>query len=355
MPTSDTSNTGVPAISGTHTAGGTGVFGESTGPVPATGVQGASTDGRGVTGESGSAQGVLGFSRRYNGVEGQSESRDASGVYGETPAGWGTAGRTRGRADRSGIWGDHLGDGPGVLGTGATGVFGASARPDGVGALGLDHAGPGAIGVLGTSAPGTGVKGMTFDGTGVVGTCFTSSPDTHAVAVHGIRMGTTGLAGRFDGDVRVTGNLSKASGTFVIDHPLDPANKVLRHSFVESPDMLNIYNGIAVLDASGEALVELPHWFEALNGTYRYALTPLGDPGPDLHVADEIEGNRFRIGGGTPDMRVSWQVTGIRRDPYALHHPVVVEEDKVETQRGRYLHPREHGVPETGGLGVAQG
>jgi hypothetical protein len=30
----------------------------------------------------------------------------------------------------------------------------------------------------------------------------------------------------------VLGALSKGSGTFVIDHPLDPKNKLLYHSFV---------------------------------------------------------------------------------------------------------------------------
>jgi hypothetical protein len=44
---------------------------------------------------------------------------------------------------------------------------------------------------------------------------------------------------------------------FRIDHPLDPANKYLNHSAVESPDMKNIYDGVVTLDADGEAVVEL--------------------------------------------------------------------------------------------------
>ena len=43
--------------------------------------------------------------------------------------------------------------------------------------------------------------------------------------------------------------LSKSIGTFKIDHPLDPANKYLSHSFVELPDMMNIYNGNVMTDA----------------------------------------------------------------------------------------------------------
>src|SRR5919197_2426169 len=67
-----------------------------------------------------------------------------------------------------------------------------------------------------------------------------------------------------NGDVNITGRLHKAGGSFKIDHPLDPENKYLYHSFVESPDMKNVYDGVVVLDAAGEALVPLPDWFEAL-------------------------------------------------------------------------------------------
>jgi hypothetical protein len=150
---------------------------------------------------------------------------------------------------------------------------------------------------------------------------------------------TTGPAAHLVGDVTVTGTLSKSAGSFKIDHPLDPANKVLSHSFVESPDMMNVYNGNAVLDAKGEAWVELPAWFEALNRDFRYQLTAIGGPGPNLHVADKVKGNRFRIAGGTAGLEVSWQVTGIRQDGYAKLHPIVVEEDKPAAERGTYLCP----------------
>ena len=57
-------------------------------------------------------------------------------------------------------------------------------------------------------------------------------------------------AGYFSGNVKVTGNLdvdgtlSKAAGAFRINHPLSPATRYLQHSFVESPDMKNIYDGV---------------------------------------------------------------------------------------------------------------
>jgi hypothetical protein len=139
--------------------------------------------------------------------------------------------------------------------------------------------------------------------------------------------------------VNVTGSLTKGSGTFKIDHPLDPQGKYLYHSFVESPDMMNVYNGNVVLSAFGEATVELPDWFEALNREFRYQLTCIGGFAP-VFVADEIVGNRFRIAGGRPGLKVSWQVTGIRHDAYAEANRVQVEVEKGPNERGRYLHPK---------------
>jgi hypothetical protein len=142
-----------------------------------------------------------------------------------------------------------------------------------------------------------------------------------------------------NGNLNVNGNVAKLSGSFKIDHPLDPANKYLYHSFVESPDMMDIYNGIVVLDKAGEAWITMPDWFQALNGDFRYQLTAIGAPGPNLYVAKEISGNRFKIAGGKPGKKVSWQVTGIRHDAYAEDHRIPVEEVKPAGERGKYLYP----------------
>jgi len=154
-----------------------------------------------------------------------------------------------------------------------------------------------------------------------------------------------GWAGYFGGDVDVNGTLFKNAGAFKIDHPLDPANKYLYHSFVESPDMLNIYNGNVVLDANGEAVVALPDWFGAINRDFRYQLTCIGGFAP-VYIAEEIANNQFKIAGGKSGMKISWQVTGIRQDAWANAHRIPVEVEKSERERGYYIRPELYGAPE---------
>jgi hypothetical protein len=156
-----------------------------------------------------------------------------------------------------------------------------------------------------------------------------------------------GDAAEFSGGVLVNGELTKASGGFLIDHPLDPTNKYLYHSFVESPDMMNVYSGNSLLDSKGEAWVTLPGYFDALNDRVSYHLTPIGGPSPGLYVAAGDRENRFRIAGGPPGLQVSWLVTGVRADRYARAHRIVPEVLKDETARGRYLHAREWGQPDS--------
>lgn len=130
------------------------------------------------------------------------------------------------------------------------------------------------------------------------------------------------------GDAAVSGSVGKGGGSFVIDHPLDPFNKLLFHSFVESPDAKNIYDGIATLDANGEARVQLPDYFEALNKDFSYEVKPIGTPMPNLHIKEEVKGNTFVIGGGVAGGKVSWQVTGTRQDPYIVDNPIQTEVPK---------------------------
>jgi hypothetical protein len=208
-------------------------------------------------------------------------------------------------------------------------------------------------GVTGNSQKSPGVAGNSKDGFGVVG--FSGN----WAGLYGESVNN--YAAILNGKVKIIGNLEKAGGSFKIDHPLDPANKYLCHSFVESPDMKNVYDGIVVLDRKGKAEIELPDWFGALNKDFRYQLTAIGAPGPNLYIAEEIsdkttnytsnnKNSRFKIAGGTSGMKVSWQVTGIRKDPWANDHRIEVEEEKPAKERGYYLHPDLYSQPEEKGI-----
>jgi len=158
---------------------------------------------------------------------------------------------------------------------------------------------------------------------------------------HGLR---TNMTVSSNGNVAITGTLSKGAGTFKIDHPLDPANKYLYHSFVESPDMMNVYNGNIITNQHGIATVILPDYFEALNRDFRYQLTVIGQFAQAI-VAKEISRHSFTIKTSKPGVKVSWQVTGIRHDAYAEAHRIQVEEEKPPQEQGHYLHPELFGAP----------
>lgn len=133
---------------------------------------------------------------------------------------------------------------------------------------------------------------------------------------------------KFNGNLAIVGSLTKGSGTFEIDDPIDPANKILFHSFVESPDALNIYDGIATLDDNGEVTIPLPDYYDDLNQDSTYQYSPLDQSMPDLYVKTEEADNQFTIAGGVPGGQVSWQISGVRHDPYLLANPIIPEVEK---------------------------
>lgn len=310
----------------------------------------------GVFGGNQQGPGVLGTSQLSHGVEGS--SAQGWGVYGHSSAGDGVFG-TSSSSGAAGVRGTNT-TGDGVVGesahVGMSGVYGASSVMGGHGVTGRNTAGDAwgflaeSTGNLDLGAYGSANTGVRGDGTniGVLGIALNET----AQGVVGVNFSSDfgGYAGKFEGDVYVSGSLVKGGGSFRIDYPLDPEHRYLTHSFVESPDMMNIYNGNAILDGAGEATVLLPEWFEALNRDFRYQLTPIGSPAPGLHVAEEIASGRFRIAGGQPGQKVSWQVTGVRQDAWAEAHRVVVESEKPPSEQGLLLHPVEHGMPREMGV-----
>ena len=317
-----TGSFGAGSISATSSSsGGTAVYayaGSSTGSngviaSGATGVAGYTTVNGSIAvygnaGNSTGSNGVVGYGA--TGVAGNSTITGSYGTYGSGSTGvWGNSNGTGANVGVSGT-----SSGTGVSGTGANGVLGSSASSGGVG-----------MGAYNTST----------------GDAFFAENQSG------------GFAAFFLGDVDVDGNLSKAGGSFKIDHPLDPANKYLYHSFVESPDMMNIYNGNVTTDAEGNAVVHLPEWFESLNRDFRYQLTVLGQFSQAI-VASKVANHQFAVKTDKPNVEVSWQVTGIRQDAWANAHRIPVEVSKPEAERGSYLHPELFGAPAEKSLGVVR-
>jgi len=296
------------------------------------GVRGVSVSGHGTTGFASATQtaGVFGVNDTLGGL---------AGVFGRSVNGWGT----RGDSDN--------GDGVAGFSTG-TNRAGVLGRADnGYGVSGFSSFGFGVWGHsdgFGGNRAGVYGSNNTVGGNGVVGE---ANVGTSAYGVWG--KSTSGWAGYFTGRVNVTGSFFSPDKHFKIDHPLDPANQYLVHASVESAERMNIYDGIVILNALGEATVMMPDWFEALNRDFRYQLTSINGFAP-VYIAEEISGNRFKIAGGSPGGKVSWQVTGTRHDPYAQAHPMQVEEQKVSPERGYYMHPNLYNQPETKSIEYAR-
>jgi len=276
-----------------------------------------------IVGENDSTGAVQAF-----GIAGLSRASTGGGVVAA-----GVLGRTEGGG--IGVFGTTNSDsGQGVWGESFASTFSANGfAPDGV--VGISHSSFGNGVEASNDAGGNGVFASTNSGSGVV--ALSTSGDAVFAATN------SGSAGEFFGDVDIEGTLSKSAGSFKIDHPLNPASKYLYHSFVESPDMMNIYNGNVVTDAQGKAEVRMPEWFEALNRDFRYQLTVIGQFAQAI-VAGKMANNAFIIQTDKPNVEVSWQVTGIRQDAYANAHRIPLEQLKSDQERGFYLHPELFGA-----------
>jgi len=355
----------------TSDGSGAGVFGFNNG-AGGTGVRGDAFFGTGVRGISSTGFGVFGSSDTYTAIEARSNtgfgifgsSGTNTGIHGQSEGGTGVFGGTSG-SGKAGVHGLNFnpgskteGGGPGVLGESliSTGVHGISGR--GIGVLGFSGAstgvGVGVYGLGGNNDPGGGGHGVIAEGGHATGAGYRGGDGLIASAGNGSAGAADGRAGIFFGNVEIGGTLTKFGGSFRIDHPLDPANKYLSHSFVESPDMMNIYNGNVTTDSNGDATVTLPDYFSALNRDFRYQLTVIGQFAQSI-VADEIADNRFTIKTDKPHVKVSWQVTGIRQDPWANRNRIKVEDEKPVAERGFFLDPELYDQPHEKSLpGVRQ-
>ncbi len=332
-------------VTGTTTSLGdeAGVFGQAQGDGGA-GVRGKAVAGPGVEASSVAGPGVHATSDQAHGVIGEAKASNAVGVLGRNDA-------------SSGVGVDgYSGNGTAVRATSSKGKAIDASTFSGT-AVHVNSAS--GIGIDCYAGGGPAVKAMSFGGTaieagavskGVSATVFGGSSAAPGVAVEGILLASgdavkgtvafngagihgTGYsklgcwAGLFDGDVSIKGILYKYASLFSIDHPLDPERRTLNHAAVEGPEYKTFYDGVATLGRDGRATVRLPVWFAALNGEPRHQLTAMGAPAPDLHVRS-MKRDSFVIAGGSPGMKVCWQVTGVRRDAWARANPLQVETRK---------------------------
>ncbi len=284
---------------------------------------------RGVkTGTTGTFPGVWG--------ETESASANASGIRG-------FVNNTASGAGSAGVYGKNF-----STINSNYGVFGEAVSTSGRGVYGYASSGTGTTyGVYGHSVSGSGsaIYGINTNnvGDGVIGDV---SESYFGIAVWGIGPAGGGIGGMFTGDVDVSRNLY-VSGmkNFMIDHPLDPANKTLLHFCIEGPEPYNLYRGTATLDESGSSWVTLPDYFHAINIDFSYQLTAVGAPMPDLHIGAPVSDGKFLVSGGAPGKQVCWEVTARRNDPWVRDNGFQTERPKPEDERGTYIYPKGYGQP----------
>lgn len=237
---------------------------------------------------------------------------------------------------------------------GTAGLFRSSDATSGVAdalsGIGVSGNGAGTSGLSQATAGVTqGVYGEVAspNGMGVYGINFTAS--NNGFGVFGNNNSATGFAVFANGRFGTSG-----SKLFVIDHPLDPANKTLLHYTSESPEPQNFYNGTVLTDAKGYATVTLPDYYESINRDARYTLTVVDD-GETMgfvmaKVVSKMRDGRFVIRTSEPNVEVSWEVKALRNDRWVREYGAPTEEEKTEIQRGRYYSPELYGQPASKGI-----
>jgi hypothetical protein len=145
------------------------------------------------------------------------------------------------------------------------------------------------------------------------------------------------------GDLHVHGNLSKNSGTFLIEHPLPEKKDThnLCHSFIEGPKADLIYRGKAILE-NGIKTINIDTvsnmtegTFAVLNGDVQCFTTNESDWD---NVKGSVDGNILTIESQNTfsTSTVSWMVIGERRDPYMLNAPITDGDGHLITEPTKF-------------------
>ena len=146
----------------------------------------------------------------------------------------------------------------------------------------------------------------------------------------------SGGSAAFSDDLSVTGALSKGSGSFKIDHPLEDKKDThhLVHSFIEGPQADLIYRGTVDL-VGGTATINIDTEAGMSEGTFVLLNTNIqcftsNETNWDA-VKGKVEGNILTIEcqNSSSTATVSWMVVGERQDQHMLDTKWTDENGKV--------------------------
>jgi len=148
------------------------------------------------------------------------------------------------------------------------------------------------------------------------------------------------------GAVTISGSLSKGSGSFRIDHPLESMNKThqLVHSFIEGPQADLIYRGKLSL-VNGKAQANIDKVSAMTDGTFEVLCREVqcfttNESGWDL-IKGKVIGNIIYIESQNPNStdEISWMVIGERKDKHMMDTEWTDDNGKVIVEPLKPIEP----------------
>ena len=222
----------------------------------------------------------------------------------------------------------------------AHGVIGVSVNQSGV--VGLTYASSGTYGVYGSSNGGsTGVYGYSASGYGITGisqSFYSGNFVCQATALQNSFYVGNNASYNFIvnniGGAAFAGNLSKASGSFRIDHPHPSKNEThhLVHSFIEGPKADLIYRGTAQLH-NGLAKINIDKESNMTEGTFELLCQTVQcfttNESDWDNVKGFVNGNILTVQSQNNNSSsiISWMVIGERKDQHMIEHETFTDKD----------------------------
>lgn len=211
----------------------------------------------------------------------------------------------------------------GVLGQ-TTSVSGVSVGVKGISTTEAALSGalvPSTAGVMGSSSAGDGVRGVTQNLSGGSGVIGIRTASTGSIQTSGELGFSSAVAGYFEGDVTITGDLDVlgAGKNFVEPHPTD-ASKAIRYTALEGGESGTYFRGRARFQ-NGIARISAPEDFRLTTAPegLTVQVTPIGEMATYAVVRMDLDEIVVR---GSRNVEFFYMVNGVRRTSQDLH-PIV--------------------------------